>query len=101
MLSGQQPYNADTPVGVAIKHVNEPVPEILNANPHLPPEVDEVIRLSMAKDKTKRYATAVDMAKALNLIALGHEATRATSLRRSAYVRPAPSRRRSSRENAR
>jgi len=73
MLSGQQPYNADTPVGVAIKHVNEPVPEILNANPHLPPEVDEVIRLSMAKDKTKRYATAVDMAKALNLIALGHE----------------------------
>jgi serine/threonine-protein kinase len=73
MLSGQQPYNADTPMGVAIKHVNEPVPEILNINPLLPPQVDEVIRFSMAKDKTKRYATVIDLAKALNLIAFGNE----------------------------
>ena len=73
MLSGQQPYKADTPMGVAIKHVTEPVPEILNVNPSLPLDVDQVIRSSMAKDKTKRYATAVDLAKALNLIAFGNE----------------------------
>jgi serine/threonine protein kinase len=73
MLSGQQPYNADTPMGVAIKHVTEPVPEILTVNPTLPYDVDEIIRNSMAKDKTKRYATAMDLAKALNKAAFGNE----------------------------
>jgi nucleotide-binding universal stress UspA family protein len=29
MLSGRQPYNADTGIGVAVKHVTEPVPEML------------------------------------------------------------------------
>ena len=73
MLSGQQPYNADTPMGVAIKHVTEPVPEILTVNPSLPYDVDQIIRSSMAKDKTKRYATALDLAKALNKVAFGTE----------------------------
>ena len=30
MLTGQQPYNADTPMGVVVKHITEPVPDILN-----------------------------------------------------------------------
>ncbi|CAG0956629.1 eukaryotic-like serine/threonine-protein kinase [Anaerolineales bacterium] len=73
MLSGHQPYSADTPMGVVVKHITEPVPEILSDVPSLPAAVDQVIRLSMAKDKNKRYATAVDLAKALNLIAFGEE----------------------------
>jgi serine/threonine protein kinase len=93
MLSGQQPYNADTPMGIAIKHVTEPVPEILNVNPSLPYDVDQIIRYSMAKDKNKRYATAVDLAKALNLIAFGNEGnlTSATNtgLRSGVYKTPA------------
>jgi serine/threonine protein kinase len=75
MLSGQQPYNADTPMGVVIKHITEPVPEILSMIPSLPPDVDKVIKSSMAKDKSKRYSTAVELAKALNLIAFGNEGT--------------------------
>ena len=73
MLSGQQPYKADTPMGVVIKHVTEPVPEILNVCPDLPLEVDILIKTALAKDKTKRYATTIDLAKALNLIAFGNE----------------------------
>jgi hypothetical protein len=73
MLSGQQPYNADTPMGVVIKHVTEPVPEILNMVPSLPLDVDQIIRSSMAKDKTKRYSTAIELAKALNVVAFGNE----------------------------
>ena len=37
MLTGRQPYEADTPMGVAIKHITDPVPQILIANPNLPP----------------------------------------------------------------
>lgn len=71
MLSGQQPYSADTPMGIVVKHITEPVPEILNANPDLPETVDEIIKTALAKDKTKRYATPVEFAKALNLLASG------------------------------
>jgi serine/threonine-protein kinase len=73
MLSGRQPYSADTPMGVVVKHITEPVPEILTMVPSLPPDVDVLIKRAMAKDKSKRYSTAVELAKALNLIAFGHE----------------------------
>jgi tRNA A-37 threonylcarbamoyl transferase component Bud32 len=73
MLSGQQPYIADTPMGVVVKHITEPVPEILKTLPTLPYEVDQLIKTSMAKDKAKRYATAVDLSKALNVVAFGNE----------------------------
>ena len=73
MLSGQQPYNADTPMGVVVKHITEPVPEILQVTPSLPYDVDQIIRSSMAKDKNKRYDTAVDLSKALNMAAFGDE----------------------------
>ncbi len=73
MLSGQQPYSADTPMGVVVKHITEPVPEILNLIPNLPHEVDDVIKTAMAKDKANRYPTTVDLAKALNMVAFGHE----------------------------
>jgi serine/threonine-protein kinase len=69
MLSGQQPYNATTPMGVAVKHITDPVPEILKVNPALPPEADMVIKTAMAKDKDKRYPSALDLARALNQIA--------------------------------
>jgi serine/threonine protein kinase len=71
MLSGRQPYNADTPMGVVVKHITEPVPEILNHIPSLPDGVDVVIKTAMAKNKDKRYSTATDLAHALNVAAFG------------------------------
>jgi serine/threonine protein kinase len=73
MLSGRQPYSADTPMGVVIKHVTDPVPDILDMVPDLPLEVDLLIKRALAKDRNKRYETAVDLAKALNVIAFGYE----------------------------
>jgi hypothetical protein len=58
---------------VVVKHITEPVPEILSANPDLPETVDQIIKTTLAKDKTKRYATPVELAKALNLLASGNE----------------------------
>lgn len=72
MLSGHQPYSADTPMGVVVKHITEPVPEILKVLPDLPPEVDAVIKTAMAKDKNQRYENTIELAKAMNTIAFGH-----------------------------
>ena len=68
MLTGKQPYEADTPMGVAIKHIMEPVPHILDINPDLPPEIDEIIQNAMVKDRNKRFATAVEMTSALKAL---------------------------------
>jgi serine/threonine protein kinase len=92
MLSGHQPYDADTPMGVVVKHITEPVPEILKTIPSLPHEVDDIIKSSMAKDRNKRYSSAVELAKALNLVAFGHEgnitSTTNTGLRSGLYKTP-------------
>ncbi len=75
MLSGKQAYEYDTnaPLPAILKHINEPVPEILKENPELPESVDAVIKKSMAKKKEDRYATAVELARALNLAAFGED----------------------------
>ncbi len=73
MLSGKLPYSSDTDLGVAYKHVNNPLPEILKAVPNLPTETDQVIKTAMAKNAGQRYATSIELAKALNKIAFGYE----------------------------
>jgi hypothetical protein len=69
MLTGKQPYEADTPMAVAIKHVTDPVPRILTVNPNLPTDMDLIIRKAMAKDRNDRFATAVEMVQTLKEIA--------------------------------
>ncbi|NOH01329.1 MAG: serine/threonine protein kinase [Chloroflexi bacterium] len=73
MLSGHQPYSADTPMGVVVKHITEPVPEILKTQPDLPPDVDALIKTAMAKDKNQRFPNTIELAKVLNRIAFGTE----------------------------
>jgi serine/threonine protein kinase len=79
MLTGEKPYNATDSFGVLVKHVSEPVPEILQVNPELPPEVDGIIKKAMAKNRNDRYESAVDMARALTKAAYGEEHTLPTS----------------------
>jgi len=71
MLTGKQPYNADTPMGVAIKHVTDPVPDIRLVAPDLPEALGDVMKKVLAKDREERYPTAVEFARALNQVAFG------------------------------
>src|SRR5215216_915061 len=79
MLTGEKPYEATDSFGVLVKHVSEPVPEILKVNPDLPEEVDGIIKKAMAKNRNDRYESAVDMARALTRAAFGEERTLPTS----------------------
>ena len=74
MLSGHQPYEATTPMGVAVKHITDPVPEILKDNPDLGPQADTIIKTAMAKDPSLRYQTATELAQALSEAAFGKKA---------------------------
>jgi len=65
-LSGELPFKADTPMGVAIAHINEPVPSLLERQPDLPPAFDAVIRKALDKSPAKRFQTASMLAQAIN-----------------------------------
>jgi serine/threonine protein kinase len=75
MLTGKRPYPGDTVIGVAVQHLNDPIPDILKVRPDLPVEVDAIIKTAMAKDKQKRYNTALELSLALNKATFGEERT--------------------------
>jgi serine/threonine-protein kinase len=64
MLTGSQPFEADTPIGLAVMHINEPTPDILEVSPDLPPGMGRFIQRAMAKDKKERFSSAEDLAEA-------------------------------------
>jgi serine/threonine protein kinase len=69
MLTGQLPYKSDTPMGIVMKHILDPVPSILEAKPDLPVGCESVIAMAMAKERDKRFSTTSEMAKALAKVA--------------------------------
>ncbi len=58
MLTGQHPYQTNTPIGLAVKHIFEPTPRLQDMQPHLPAACQAVVGKVMAKDRAMRYQTA-------------------------------------------
>ncbi|GAB4568116.1 MAG: hypothetical protein Fur0017_10460 [Anaerolineales bacterium] len=79
MVTGKQPYTADTPLGLAIKHVTEPVPRILDTNPNLPGWMEKVISTAMAKKPEDRFYTAVELVETIKAFLRGENPTRDTN----------------------
>ena len=72
MLTGQLPYDADTPIGMAIRHINDPVPEIHHVEGKLPPDCQKIIDRVMAKEREFRYFTATALSADLTELANNH-----------------------------
>ncbi len=67
MVTGRVPFDADTPVSVALKHMQEQPVEPININPAIPVAVNKIIMKAMRKDPNLRYQTATEMLKDLTL----------------------------------
>jgi len=64
-LTGAPPFQADSPVAVAYKHVQEqPVPPS-QVVPGIPPDIEAIVLKAMAKNPANRYATAAEMSEDL------------------------------------
>jgi serine/threonine protein kinase len=70
MLTSHVPYKSDTPMGQAMMHVIEPLPDVREVRPELPPEAQKIIEKAMAKDRTDRYPTAKALATAVSDLAI-------------------------------
>ncbi|MDF2838025.1 MAG: hypothetical protein K0Q63_3665, partial [Paenibacillus sp.] len=61
MLTGKLPFLGESPISVALKHLQEPFDEPRVVNPHIPQSVENVILKSMRKNPSERYDSAHDM----------------------------------------
>lgn len=65
MLTGQTPFNGETPVQIALKHINDEIIPPNELNYHIPIAISDVVMKATAKDKELRYKSADDMKKDL------------------------------------
>lgn len=61
MLTGRLPFLGESPISVALKHLQEDVEEPRKVNPLIPQSVENIILRAMRKSTTERYRTAQDM----------------------------------------
>lgn len=66
MVTGKVPFNADTPVSVALKHMQETPKQPIEVNPSIPKAVNDIIMKAMQKDVNLRYQNATEMLKDLS-----------------------------------
>ena len=67
MVTGQVPYQAETPIAIVFKHIQDPLPPARKFVPDLPEEVEKVLLKSLAKDPADRYQDAEDFVQAVQL----------------------------------
>ena len=61
MATGRVPYDAESPVSVALKHIQEPVLPPKELNSSIPESLNKLILKAVEKEPIKRYQTIKDM----------------------------------------
>jgi eukaryotic-like serine/threonine-protein kinase len=57
LLTGSVPYEGENFVTVALRHVNEPVPSVLERRPEVPPRLALAVERAMAKSPDDRFSS--------------------------------------------
>jgi tRNA A-37 threonylcarbamoyl transferase component Bud32 len=61
LLAGAPPYDAETPYGVMMQHIQAPIPALRRAAPWVPQELESVVHGMMAKDPSLRPGSYADV----------------------------------------
>ena len=61
MITGELPFNADSPVSVALKQIQEEPKPPKEINPEIPDSLNDIILKAMAKNTTDRYQNATEL----------------------------------------
>jgi serine/threonine protein kinase len=68
MLTGYTPFDADTPLAILMKHLNDPLPLPSQVDPSLPHDIEKIVLKTLAKDPDDRYQSAEEMAQAIQSV---------------------------------
>jgi tRNA A-37 threonylcarbamoyl transferase component Bud32 len=77
LVTGLPPFDADTPMGLIIKHIQDPPPRPRSLLPALPADVERVIMKALAKKPEDRFASMAAFATVLDKLAQGRRLSRA------------------------
>ena len=69
MLTGRVPFESDSPGGLLMKHLQNPMPLLTLERPDLPEALNEVIATATAKRPQDRYDSALDFVADLKAVA--------------------------------
>ena len=70
MLSGRPPFEADSAMTLMMMHIQDPVPDLGQIRPDVPPALMAVIMKALEKERVNRYQTAAEFAQALRNVNL-------------------------------
>lgn len=65
MMTGQPPFDGETPVAIALQHIGTKAKLMSEINPAVPPAMERVVEKAMEKRPEKRYQNALEMAQDL------------------------------------
>ncbi|HEX5979719.1 MAG TPA: Stk1 family PASTA domain-containing Ser/Thr kinase [Thermoleophilaceae bacterium] len=65
MLAGRLPFEGESAVSIALKHLSEPPTPISQLRPDVHPALESVVMAALAKDPARRWQTAEDLGEAL------------------------------------
>jgi serine/threonine-protein kinase len=68
MLTGKLPYDADSPISIALKHIQDAFVEPSVVDPKIPKSVNSIVVKAMEKDMSKRYQSARSMLDDINRV---------------------------------
>lgn len=68
MLTGHPPFEGDSPVSIAIKHIQDPLPEISSVRTDVPQSLENVVIKATMKDKYSRYRSTENMYEDLSTV---------------------------------
>jgi beta-lactam-binding protein with PASTA domain/predicted Ser/Thr protein kinase len=90
LLTGRVPFEGESPVTIALRHVSEPPPAPSQLNPAVPPALDAVVLRALAKDPRDRFADADEFIAALTAaVTAPQDVTQVTRIAAAASYVPA------------
>ena len=79
MLTGELPFDADTPIGIAMKHVNGHVRPPQDLNPSVPDGINAITLRLLAKNPEERYGSDAELIDDLERFCAGLDPSGATT----------------------
>jgi len=68
MLTGRVPFRGDSPISVALKHIQEKPDKPSTLNSKIPENIDDIVMKALAKEPEERFKNATEMRKQLTII---------------------------------